>query len=84
MDITAKDFRTWAGTVLAAVALKELGKLWQRNPGEASAPRGGGSRSRRLGVCAAAERSGLPEPHARIGGWSAHIGGQHGIRTAED
>ena len=24
MDITAKDFRTWAGTVLAAVALKEL------------------------------------------------------------
>ena len=31
-------------------------------------------------VCAAAERSGLPEPHARIGGWSAHKGGQHGIR----
>ena len=31
-----------------------------------------------------AERSGLPEPHARIGGWSAHKGGQHGIRTAED
>jgi DNA topoisomerase-1 len=24
MEITAKDFRTWAGTVLAAVALKEL------------------------------------------------------------
>jgi DNA topoisomerase I len=24
MDITAKDFRTWAGTVLAAVALKEV------------------------------------------------------------
>jgi DNA topoisomerase I len=23
-DITAKDFRTWAGTVLAALALREL------------------------------------------------------------
>jgi DNA topoisomerase-1 len=23
-DITAKDFRTWAGTVLAAIALEEL------------------------------------------------------------
>jgi DNA topoisomerase-1 len=26
-EITAKDFRTWAGTVLAAVALQELGEI---------------------------------------------------------
>jgi DNA topoisomerase-1 len=26
-DITAKDFRTWAGTVLAAVALQEFGEI---------------------------------------------------------
>lgn len=26
-DITAKDFRTWAGTVLAALALKEFGSI---------------------------------------------------------
>ena len=26
-DITAKDFRTWAGTVLAVMALKELEKF---------------------------------------------------------
>jgi DNA topoisomerase-1 len=26
-DFTAKDFRTWAGTVLAAMALEELGKV---------------------------------------------------------
>lgn len=26
-DITAKDFRTWAGTVLAAMALKEFGSI---------------------------------------------------------
>ncbi len=26
-DFTAKDFRTWAGTVLAAVALREIGAV---------------------------------------------------------
>ncbi len=30
-DFTAKDFRTWAGTVLAAWALQELGKYASRN-----------------------------------------------------
>ncbi len=30
-DFTAKDFRTWAGTVLAAVALREFRKVSGRN-----------------------------------------------------
>ncbi|WP_135470449.1 DNA topoisomerase IB [Crenalkalicoccus roseus] len=34
-DITAKDFRTWAGTVLAAMALRELGAV----DGQAAAKR---------------------------------------------
>ncbi|HET7716253.1 MAG TPA: DNA topoisomerase IB, partial [Bauldia sp.] len=35
-DITAKDFRTWAGTVLAALALQELGSAHSMTTGKAN------------------------------------------------
>ena len=38
-DITAKDFRTWAGTVLAALALHEFGADRQRGQGQEERPR---------------------------------------------
>ena len=38
-DITAKDFRTWAGTVLAAIALSEVrGSTAQRKPSSSCVP----------------------------------------------
>lgn len=38
-DITAKDFRTWAGTVLAAMALNEFESFDSAATGEAQSPR---------------------------------------------
>ena len=34
-DFTAKDFRTWAGTVLAALALQEVGRFRVAGAGQA-------------------------------------------------
>ena len=42
MDATAKDFRTWHATVLAAAALAESDE-----PGDDAGPRASGRRSRR-------------------------------------
>ena len=48
-DFTSKDFRTWAGTVLAAQLLREFERVRVRRPGEAQHRPGGGSVAKRLG-----------------------------------
>jgi DNA topoisomerase-1 len=48
-DVSAKDFRTWAGTVLAALALSAIGRVRVQDPVQdepAPCIRGGGGKAR--------------------------------------
>ncbi len=56
-EITAKDFRTWAGTMLAAKELRELGAGQERARGQTQHREGGGQG----GPAAGQYQGGLPQ-----------------------